>query len=219
MRRLQVGERWIVLSAGLALVAAVACGGGGADEPMPAPGFGALSGQTVLVLPVQYARQVPGGWIGGAVNAQEAARAADGEITFALAELGGRATWVTPDQQMDALARQPSLEVFPYLLSVDEVRREGKGLRHVRDPLYGEVRVLAALFDARYAVLPLEISYESNPPDQGGGGQLAVLTVILDARSGTVVWYGTVRGDGAQPPASAGALASLAQVFARQISP
>lgn len=216
MSDVRIGSRWLAFGMCTLLAAAVACGGSG-DEPMPAPGFGVLSGQTVLVLPVQYVQRVPGGWVGGAANAQDAARSADTEITFALHEVGGRATWVTPEQQMEELSRRPGVEVFPYLLSADEARQQGGSLRHVRDPLYGEIRVLAALFGARYAVWPLEFFYEQER--EGGGGHLAIRTFVLDARSGTVVWYGIVRGDGGQPPASPGALAAAAQRFAVQISP
>lgn len=216
VRRVQIGSRWLGLGIGTLAATGLACGGGG-QEPMPTPGFGVLSGQTVLVLPVQYVRQVPGGWVGGAANAQDAARSADMEITFALHEVSGRAAWVTPEQQLEELSRRPSIDVFPYLLSADEARQQGGNLRHIRDPLYGEIRMIAALFDARYAVWPMEFFYEQDP--EGGGGRLAIRTFVLDARSGAVLWYGIVRGDGAQPPASPGALAAAAQTFAIQVSP
>ncbi|UCC83598.1 MAG: hypothetical protein JSW46_01310 [Gemmatimonadota bacterium] len=216
MRRFQICSRWLVFGMGTLAATTVACGGGG-DEPVPTPGFGVLSGQTVLVLPVQYVQRVPGGWLGGAANAQDAARSADTEITFALHEVSGRANWVTPDQQMDELSRRPSVDVVPYLLSAGEARQQGGRLRHVRDPLYGEIRMLAALFDARYAVFPMEFFYEQGR--EGEGGHLAIRTFVLDARAGTVIWYGIVRGDGTQPPASPGALAAAAQKFAVQVSP
>ncbi len=76
----------------------------------PVAGFGMLSGRTVLILPVQYVQRVPGGWVGGASNEREAARQADTELTFALSERGGRAVWVTPDQQVATLKRWPSIE-------------------------------------------------------------------------------------------------------------
>jgi len=210
----QISDRWLAL--GMLLAATVACSAGG-RQPLPTPGFGVLSGQTVLVLPVQYVQRVPGGWVGGAASAQDAARSADTEIAFALHEVGGRATWVTPEQQIEELSRRPSIDVFPYLLSADEARRQGGSLRHIRDPLYGEIRMLAALFDARYAVWPMEFLYEQD--SERGGGHLAIRTFVLDARSGAVLWYGIVRGDGTQPPASPGALAAAAQTFAVQISP
>ena len=148
---------------------------------------------------------------------QDAARSADMEITFALNEVGGRATWVTPEMQLEELSRRPMIDVVPYLLSADEARQKGGSLRHVRDPLYGEIRMLAALFDARYAVFPMEFLYEQD--EEEGGGHLAIRTFVLDARAGTVLWYGLVRGDGSQPPASPGALALAAQAFAVQVSP
>jgi hypothetical protein len=216
VRCVQNSSRWLAFGMGVVVAAAIACAAGG-QEPMPTPGFGVLSGQTVLVLPVQYVQRIPGGWVGGAANAQDAARSADTEISFALHEVGGRARWVTPDQQVDELSRRPSIDVVPYLLSADEARREGGRLRHVRDPLYGEIRMLAALFDARYAVWPMEFFYEQDPG--GGGGHLAIRTFVLDTRSGVVLWYGIVRGAGTQPPASPGALAAAAQRFAVEVSP
>lgn len=207
----RIGGLWLVF-VGVGL----ACSGGGGD-PLPVAGFGVLSGQTVLVLPVQYARRVPGGWVGGAGDARTAARQADAEIAFALGELGGRATWVTPDEQMDALRRRPTIEVNPYLLSADALDGQALKDRRFRDPLYGEIRLLAALFDARYAVWPLEVFYREDPDTAVGGG-LAVRTFLLDTRKGEILWHGVVDGD-EQPPASAGALAMVAQRFAEQVSP
>lgn len=216
MRQSDRESLWDALTLGLVLCSALACSGS-KEQPLPAPGFGVLSGQTVLVLPVQYVERLPGGWIGGAADYQEAARAADTEISFALNEVGGRSTWVMAERQAAELARRPSLGLHPYLLSADEARREGGDLRNVRDPLYGEIRMRAALFETRYALWPMEILYETDP--EGGGSHLAIRTFVLDARAGSVVWYGVIREAGGQPPASAGALAALAQAFAVQVSP
>ncbi len=201
-------------------IGSAGCSGGG-DELAPA-GFGKLSGQTVLVLPVQYVVPAAGGYAGGASNPQAAARLADSEIAFALSERAGRATWVLPQQQIAALKRRPWMQVNPVALSADEVRSEGDKLRDIRDPLYGEIRLIAALFDARMAVWPLEIFYEKGNEGRGGrggrGGRLAIRTVLLDARAGVVLWQGLVRGDD-QPPTSPGALAAAAQAFAIRVSP
>ncbi len=201
-----------------ALVATVACGGGGAQEdPVPVTGFGILSGKTVVVLPVQYVRQVPGGWPGGASSARDAARQADAEITFALSEYDGRATWITAEMQVAALERQPSIQgVNPYLLSADLLRREGKDEKYFRDPLLREVRLLAALFESRYSLWPLELLYLKDK--DADTGRLAIRTFLLDVRTGTVLAYMLVPGD-EQPPATAGALAALGQEFAVVVSP
>ncbi len=200
----------------------VACGlvsscSGGTGETPPSAGFGMLSGRTVLILPVQYVQRVPGGWVGGASNEREAARQADTELTFALSERGGRAVWVTPDQQVATLKRRPSIEADPYALSADEARREGSDLEDVKDPLRSEIRMLAALFDCRYAILPLEIGYEFDEETQSG--QLGILTLLVDVRRAQVLWGGVIAGASDQPPASAGAIASLAQQWADVVSP
>jgi hypothetical protein len=202
-----------------ALAAALACGGGSGPREAPAPvsGFGMLSGKTTLVLPVQYARRVPGGWPGGAANAKQAMRSADAEIGFALEEYSGRAIWVMPERQIEVLRRQPSIRgVDPYLLSADYLRRQGGDARWFRDPLFGEVRKLAALFDARYAVWPLELIHVEDA--EGDGVRLAIRGFLLDTRSGAVLWYGLVTG-GEQAPDTPGALAEVAQNFARVVSP
>lgn len=214
--------RWAATSA--ALLTVQACGGGGPQEaPAPMSGFGVLSGKATLVLPVQYARRVPGGWPGGAAGARQAMRAADAEIGFALEEHGGRALWVMPERQVEVLRRQPSIQgVDPYLLSADYLRREGGDARWFRDPLFGEIRKLAALFDARYAIWPLELIHVDDPKGEGAegaeGARLAIRGFLLDTRSGAVLWYGLVTGD-EQAPATPGALAAVAQRFARLVSP
>lgn len=211
-------KRLVQVTACLALASVAACsGGGGAGEPEPAPGFGMFSGQKVLVLPVQYVRQVPGGWVGRASNGRDAARQTDIEVAFALTEQGGRAEWITPDQQVAELQRRPGMNVDPYALSAGEAREKGANLRDVKDPLYGEIRLLAALFDTRYVLWPLEIYYDED--EKTGEGRLALRTFVLDARRGQVLWYGTIAGDSEDEPTSPGALAALAQRFAYFVSP
>jgi hypothetical protein len=209
--------RWRAGIAVSSILAAVACSGGSNDEPAPAAGFSILSGQTVLVLPVQYIRQVPGGWPGEAPKAEDAARQADVEIAFALGEHGGRARWVTADQLVLTLNRRPGITVDPFALSAGEAREKGGNLKDIKDPLYGEIRVLAALFDSRYTLLPLEIVYMEADEEQSAS--LGLRTFLLDARRGDILWYGIVREQSDEPPASAGALASLAQQFAAFVSP
>ena len=216
MRRHAMSGRRMAPAACLAVAAAVACGGS-SGEPAPASGFGVLSGQRVLVLPVQYVQQVPGGWIARAANSEDAARQVDTEISFALDEQGGRAEWITPAMQELTLIRRPGIDVDPYALSAGEARKKGANLKDVKDPLYGEIRILAALFDGRYVIWPLEVYYEVD--EETGTGHLAIRTFLLDARRGDVLWYGIVLGRSDQPPASSGALAELAQQFALVVSP
>ncbi len=195
----------------------IGCGGGASEEPVPVTGFGVFSGQTVLVLPVQYVRQVPGGWVGRSRNARDAARNADTEITFALTEQGGRAEWITPNIQELTLARRPGIEVDPYSLSAGEARQKGGSLKDVEEPLHGEIRKLTALFDCRYVLWPMEVYYQTEKDTDAG--QLAIRTFVIDSRTGSVLWYGVIPGDSEEPPASPAAPATLAQRFAVYVSP
>lgn len=210
-------HRWgTVVAIGSACALATACAGGAA-ETVPSTGFGILRGEAVLILPVQYVQRVPGGWIGGASNEAEAARLADTELAFALTERGGRATWVMPEQQKRTLQRRPSIDVDPEALSADEARREGVDLVDVKDPLRSEIRMLAALFDCRYAIMPLNVGYEQDEKSQTG--YLGILTFLIDTRRAQVLWSGVIANPSEEPPASAGAMAALAQRWADAISP
>ncbi len=194
---------------------AAGCGGGGA-EPVPVSRFDMLAGKKVLVLPVQYVRRTEGPWIGGARNEQAAARLADTEIGFALGEESSRAEWILPPAQVEAVERRPMLAVNPYALSADEARRGGGKFKWIRDPLYGEIRVLVAVFDARYIVWPIEVFYDKD--EETNSGRVVIRTVFVDGRSGDVLWQGNIFGQD-EPPTSPGALASAAQAFAREVSP
>ncbi len=210
-------RRWrVILAACIVGVLSSSCSGSTSEIP-PSAGFAMLGGQTVLVLPVQYVQRVPGGWVGGAVNEREAARQADTELSFALDERGGRAVWVKPDQQVETLRRRPGIEVDPYGLSAGVARAEGADLKDVKDPLRSEIRMLTALFDCRYVILPLEILYVAEEETQSG--QLGIKTYLIDSRRGQVLWYGVIGGAEGQPPASAGALAALAQEWADAVTP
>lgn len=192
---------------GLLVAGAVtACGGGASAASDPEPSR--LRGQTVLVLPVQHVDPGPSGRPAG----RDAARQADAEIAFALSERGASIAWVFPDRLAEVMRRRPSLEVDPYALSADEVREQGDGLQRIGDPLYGEIRAMAALFDARFAVWPVELAYTE---PGAGGGRLTIRALLLDARGGDVLWHGRIEG-GPHAAGSPAALASAAQRFAER---
>ncbi len=189
---------------------------------MPVPGFGILGGQRVLLLPAHYVQPAPGGFVGGAASADETLRQLNAEIAFAVTGRRGTTRWILPEEMGAALERAPALDVRLYALSADPVRRANAGRlnrdKRVKDPLYGEVRKLAALLDARYAVFPVELSYEPARADAAGEGRAALWTVLLDARTGEVLWSGTVRGEPG-PLGSGVTMARLAEAFARQLVP
>jgi hypothetical protein len=184
--------------------------------PTPAAGFGLLGGQRVLLLPVHYAPSVAGRPVGGAASASEATRRADAEIAFALAERGGTTIWIGPDSIAAATARQPGIGVQVYALSADPLRRARIGRAdRIGDPLHGEIRRLAALHDARYVVFPVELVYDA---DREGRGRVGLWTVLLDARTGFILWAQTLYAEPG-PPDAAAAFAAVAAALARRLVP
>lgn len=99
--------------------------------------------------------------------------------------------WVLPDELGRALARAPLLEVRPHALPVAQLRRPD--LRHVVEPLYGDLRRMGALVDARYAVLPFAAGYIEGAA--GEPGRIEIAAAILDTVGGRVLWRGIVAGE------------------------
>lgn len=204
----------------VALALAAGCGRPADDTgPVPALALAALGGQRVLVLPVHYVAAVPGGWLGGSASAEEARRGINAEIAFALGERGGTTQWALPGEIETALGREPGLGLRAYPLSADPIRRaNARRLERVGDPLYGEVRKIAALLDARYVLFPVELLYDAARSKEEAEGHAALWTVLFDARTGLVMWSGTVRGDPG-PPGSGATVARAAQALARRFVP
>lgn len=190
----------------LALAALAGCGGPQVETP-PRPGdfqgaVPALEGHRVMVLPVQSARGVPG--------------PADAELHFALEDRGPRIGWVFPDEMREVLARSPALEVHMDALPVGVFRQAE--VQRIGDPLYGELRRLAAVADADVALVPLEVrpaldSVGAVVPDGG----LEVTATLIDVHTGRVYWFGVVAGEAgplADPRTLASAMDALAETVA-----
>lgn len=156
-----------------------------------------LSGQRVLVLPVQLRDGV------------SSEVTIDEEIAYALPARGGRVSWVFPSELEGVLRRSPGVEASLYGLPVGiflqvEVNRIG-------DPLYGEIRRLTTLAGAGIALIPVQLSY-------GADGRYILAATILNPVTGRVVWFGIIQGEegAADAPES---LASVTDAFARAILP
>jgi hypothetical protein len=157
-----------------------------------------LGGQKVLILPVQATFGVE----------SDRQRATD-ELVYALTERDTRTTWVRPEALRRSLQRTPGYAGDPAALPRDAFTHYGE--RSVADPLASVLRRYSALMDARLVLLPREVRWLEAP---GGGGAVRVLAVLVDARSGRLVWYGEARGPegpDAGPGAVAAAFAALAE--------
>lgn len=188
------------LLAGLA-----ACSSTAEAPPRPGESQGAvpaLEGHRVMVLPVQSTPGVEG--------------PADAELHFALQDRGPRIGWVFPAEMREVLVRSPGLDVHMDALPVGVFRQAE--VERIGDPLYGELRRLAAVADADVALVPLEVrpALDSLGAVVEDGG-LEVTATLINARNGRVLWFGVVAGEpgpAADPRTLASAMDALASAVA-----
>jgi hypothetical protein len=135
----------------------------------------------------------------------------DAELAFALKERGAGVQWTFPEAVDRALSRSPGLDAKMRGLPVavfEEVE-----VRRVGDPLYGELRRLAALVDAQVALVPVRAGLET---DAAGATLIRLSVALLDVQTGRVLWFGVAGGDpGAadDPRALASAVDRLARTL------
>lgn len=150
-----------------------------------------------MVLPVQDVRGVAGD--------------ADAELGFGLRDRGSTVTWILPDRLEEALARAPGLDTRVHGLAVGAF--SAAEVRRVGDPLYGELRRLAALVDAEAALLPVSAAAVTVP---GQGTAVRFAVAVVEVRTGRVLWFGVAEG-GHHPTGDPRGLASAVDVLARTL--
>lgn len=136
-----------------------------------------LGGQKVLVLPVQRG-------FGLSVGMD----AVTDEFVFALRERDTRTQWVMPDVLRRALSRAPGYAPDPRSLPSGTYAHNQMG-----EPLAGIVRRYTALVDSRLVVVPVSASFV--PSVGGDRGHVRFQVVVVDSRSGAVIWRGAAGGD------------------------
>jgi len=211
-----------------ALAWAVSAGGLAAQEEERIPTIPA--GVPAVVLPLQSVRPTAGGaWPGGADSERAAIDQLDAEIAFALREEEGARSWALPGDVADRLARNPMIRTDPERLAYHGLLREPEDHAQIYEPLHGQLRQIAALFDARVVILPLAVWYR--PPTEEERlaateagreglpkGRAVMLTAIIDIRRSAVLWHGLIVGDEAEARAR-DALTTLALRAATQLAP
>lgn len=185
-----------------ALVAATACGG---STPPPEPGqaFGAppdLTGRRVVLLPVQQVVGVAGD--------------PDAELAFALTDIGQDVEWILEEEVEEVLARSPAMRTRTRGLPVGAFTRAQ--VQRVGDPLYGELRRIAALVDGEAILLPVRASFEADERIAGATPRVRLTTAVIEPRSGRVVWFGVEEG-GDFPQGDPRGLASAVEALARTL--
>ncbi len=162
----------------LAAVLAFGCGG---NAPAPVAGDSEgfvpdLRGRQVMVFPVQIQAGVPGD--------------ANPEIVFALQARGAEVDWIFPNELEALLARSPSVDSAVRGLPVGIFLRAE--VQRIGDPLYGQLRRLAALTGSDIALIPVAV----RPGAEGVGGVsvVEIAATLLNVRTGQVIWFGIVAG-------------------------
>jgi hypothetical protein len=153
-----------------------------------------------MVLPVQSTVGVTGN--------------AEAELVDALGARGGGVRWLMPQQLRTMVARSPTLDVPIDALPVGIFLQAQ--VDRVGDPLYGQLRRLAALANGQLALIPVQVRHRPDAPERPGA--IEVVATLIDTGNGRVFWFGVVEGvpgGGADPRA----LASAADALARTLLP
>jgi hypothetical protein len=190
------------------------CGGHRADRTHPTDPFvsvqvaplpvGSLSGSNVLLLAVGG---VVVGDSGSSLPELEGRRtalleSANAALDTAVRRDGREVNWMGLPEQRQAARRNPTLGLDPdrfataYLVDA--------AAASVPDPLWGQIRSLAAITGARFAVVPPGVRIG------GSSGALVAsyIMVVADARTGAVIFRARATGRPAATPEAA--LASAA---------
>lgn len=138
----------------------------------------------------------------------------DSEIGFFLTQQAPRVRWVSVGAVRKAAASARSIGVHPDALAVSQFT--GARLTRIGDPLWGDLRLLGTVTDARYALLPFAAGFA--PDSTGTTGRVEIGFAIIDTGNGNVLWSGYVAGEKGVQDAPA-VVASAARALARKISP
>jgi hypothetical protein len=136
----------------------------------------------------------------------------DREIEFWLRDAAPRVSWVFAPEIERSLARSPSLRIEIRALAVSSFHRAQ--VQNIGDPLFGDLRSLNALLDARVALIPVAATWVR---DASGGGRVELAVALIDTLGGRVIWFGAIAGEPGAEGSSAVA-ASAARALAGRIA-
>jgi hypothetical protein len=180
----------------LALVVA-ACGAPKrAEMSAPPPDvrpFAAFAAQRVAVMPAQRVRQADtAAWGVQMAPARAYLDTLDATLSAALTERGMGSAWALPADVVRAAKRNAPYAADPHALAVTGLLpRRTAPTDDLAQPLASQLRMLVALTDARYALVPVELRLEKGV----GAGRAVLHLALLDARAAQVTWAGDVAGD------------------------
>ena len=173
-----------------------------------------LASEPLVVLPVQTLRTTVADWSDKVGDSKTYLSTVDDEIAFAIRERALRGKWAFPPDLARSARRNPTYAVDPYTIAIDNlaaVERDAEKI--IAEPLAGQLRALAGLFNARYAFIPVEMRLA---PDAAGGGRATIHVVVVDTRAAKLTWKGDITGDSARafsPAVAAGIAGRIADLF------
>ena len=194
------GSRWVPA---LLLVSLLSACGGTAPPPAPGQSRGVppdLRGRRVILLPVQRVVGVGGD--------------PDAELAFTLQDRGREVDWILSEEVSRVLARSPAMQTQITGLPVGLVL-QGE-VQRIGDPLFGQIRRMAALVEADAVLLPVRASFERDSQDFDASPRVRFTAALIEARSGRVVWFGVEQG-GDFPREDPRGLASAVERLARTL--
>jgi hypothetical protein len=200
------------------------CGGGSPPEtsaPPEAP-LNSFAATALIVLPTQTIRAGDAlGWAAKIGESREASRAflatIDSSLEAAVKEKG-LVAWVLPSELARTARRNPTYTTNPADIRAGDAVRyiERQRDANIPEPVASQLRVLAGFHGARYALVPVEVRFESGSAAGTGRGVLRI--AVLDIRGSRLVFIGDIMGPDAAawtPAVGAG----LARRFADLVVP
>jgi hypothetical protein len=180
-----------------------ACGGKKtANPPTPAPTAplptAGLAGQKVIVLPLTLAAAEDTlHWEALIADRRPTLDKCDSIIGSLLAGRSPEVTWVGPAELRRAARRAAGIAAEPDQMGTSFLRADA--LIDVPDPLRYQLRTLAGLAGARFALVPAGLVYRHAPGSPPGVATAELSIVLIDTRVGRVQWRTTARGEGLDP--------------------
>lgn len=188
----------------LVTIAVPACAKAQREEEIaplpPVTGFSvqAVAGKTVGVLPLTLIAADPALQSDTVYSSYRDRRAAlhraDSLISEALLSRGPEVGWVLPPELRKIARRSAGFITDPDQMG-QAVLRSPK-LKIVPDPLRSSLRSLLAIADGRLALVPASLGFG---PESDGQIRADLTLVLVDARTGKVMWRSLALGRGKSP--------------------
>ena len=211
----------------LALAASLftaACGGGrSAPAPTPPPvtdqPLNSFASLRLIVLPVQGLRgEDVLGWGARITDRRTILASLDSALDVEFRERGLATAWTLMIDLARTARRNPLYATQPGEIRAGDAVRvlERRREAEIPEPVGSQLRTLAGFHDARHALVPVEVRFESG--SAAGSGRAVLRVAVLDVRASRLVFIGDVGGPDATGY-SPSLVTGLARRFADLVAP